>query len=195
MGGSKSKSEARKIGNLLDAGPVILREKLCICVSNICRICTAGACIQGGGRKESAFPCKYPLTSPRFGKRANNKTCTHRVRYTRERTCHRSTWSPPHFPSLPCTSPSPIPSLYLADIYRVTTLFTTHAPLSTPVSQFEPDAAVCNYENRISSYGQKGLRGARVSPERPVKELLHPRGFVINLVGTDNRVGTSNRVR
>lgn len=33
VGGSKSKSEARKIGNLLDAGPVILREKLCICVS------------------------------------------------------------------------------------------------------------------------------------------------------------------
>lgn len=92
-------------------------------------------------------------------------------------------------------SPSPIPSLYLADIYRVTTLFTTHAPLSTPVSQFEPDAAVCNYENRISNYGQKGLRGARVSPEKPVKELLHSRGFVINLVGTDNRVGTSNRVR
>lgn len=54
---------------------------------------------------------------------------------------------------------------------------------SALVSQFEPDV-ITKIESRVT--GRTGREGSRLE-ERPVKELLNPRGFVINLVGRASR--------
>lgn len=95
------------------------------------------SCSVHPGRRRTGTE-SYPLTSPRFGQR--NKTCT-------RSTC--SSWSPPPFskppsPYLPCTS-----WIFIAlRRYLRRTLRSGFAI-----------RARCNYENRISSYGQNGSRG------------------------------------
>lgn len=122
------------------------------------------SCSAHPGRRRTGTE-SYPLTSPRFGQR--NKTCT-------RSTC--SSWSPPRFPSLPPHT-SLVPRGYLS---RYDAIYDARSAL---VSQFEPDV-ITKIESRVT--GRTGREGSRLE-ERPVKELLNPRGFVINLVGRASR--------
>lgn len=122
-------AKARSIANLLGAGAAIPREKLCIRVSCIRRVPHIRG---GGGLERNPIRLQVPVSA--------NETCT-------RSTC--SSWSPPPFskppsPYLPCTS-----WIFIAlRRYLRRTLRSGFAI-----------RARCNYENRISSYGQNGSRG------------------------------------
>lgn len=177
--GAKAKAEeARSIANLLDAGPRKFRGKNFASASRM-HIRGGGGHVSGGREeKSSKFPSKIlslqAYKSSFVDKRS--KTRTHRVSVVRS--------SPPHFPSLPPPPSRYLSCTFLADIYRVTTLFTTHASLSTLVLAIREPDVITKIESRVTGIE----RSSPPLEERPVKELLHPRGgFVINLVGTASR--------
>lgn len=142
--GAKAKAEgARSIANLLDAGPRKFRGKNFASASRM--HIRGGRHVSGEGEeKSSKFPSKIlslqAYKSSFVDKRS--KTRTHRVSVVRS--------SPPHFPSLP--SFLSIPFLYLSRGY----LSRHHAIYDTRIalhSGSRNSRARCNYENRISSYG------------------------------------------
>lgn len=176
--GAKAKAEgARSIANLLDAGPRKFRGKNFASASRM--HIRGGRHVSGEGEeKSSKFPSKIlslqAYKSSFVDKRS--KTRTHRVSVVRS--------SSPHFPSLPSRPSRYLSCTFLADIYRVTTLFTTHASLSTLVLAIREPDVITKIEYRVTGIE----RSSPPLEERPVKELLHPRGgFVINLVGTASR--------
>lgn len=179
--GAKAKAEeARSIANLLDAGPRKFRGKNFASASRMHIRGGGGMCRGGREEKSSKFPSKIlslqAYKSSFVDKRS--KTRTHRVSVVRS--------SPPHFPSLPPPPSRYLSCTFLADIYRVTTLFTTHASLSTLVLAIREPDVITKIESRVTGIE----RSSPPLEERPVKELLHPRGgFVINLVGTNTDNG------
>lgn len=83
---------------------------------------------------------------------------------------------PPRFPSLP-------PHTFLVPRGYLSRYDAIYDARSALVSQFEPDV-ITKIESRVT--GRTDREGSRLE-ERPVKELLNPRGFVINLVGRASR--------
>lgn len=123
-------AKARSIANLLGAGAAIPREKLCIRVSCIRRVPHIRG---GGGLKRNPIRLQVPVSA--------NET-----RLARDQRAPPG--RPPVFqaspPYLPCTS-----WIFIAlRRYLRRTLRSGFAI-----------RARCNYENRISSYGQNGSRG------------------------------------
>lgn len=132
MGGTGAK--ARSIANLLGAGAAIPREKLCIRVSCIRRV--PGHIRGGGGLERNPIRLQVPVS-------ANDPTKQdlHAINVL---LLVAPPFSKPPSPYLPCTS-----WIFIAlRRYLRRTLRSGFAI-----------RARCNYENRISSYGQNGSRG------------------------------------
>lgn len=130
------------------------------------KLCIRVSCIRrvphirgGGGLERNPIRLQVPVSA--------NETCT-------RSTC--SSWSPPRFPSLP-------PHTFLVPRGYLSRYDAIYDARSALVSQFEPDV-ITKIESRVT--GRTGREGSRLE-ERPVKELLNPRGFVINLVGRASR--------
>lgn len=150
-------AKARSIANLLGAGAAIPREKLCIRVSCIRRVPHIRG---GGGLERNPIRLQVPVSA--------NET-----RLARDQR------APPGRPSVFQASPHTflVPRGYLS---RYDAIYDARSAL---VSQFEPDV-ITKIESRVT--GRTGRESSRLE-ERPVKELLNPRGFVINLVGRASR--------
>lgn len=142
-------------------------------------------CIEGGGgaRGSAQISAYKPITtSPRF--RPTTEDASRAVRVS-------LTPSPMNvlLLLLPIfqASPSPPPDTLLVPWIFIASqryLRLCSAPFATRAFAME---------NRISNYGQRTDREELRLEERPVKELLHPRGFVINLARQGGEEeGTSN---
>lgn len=168
---------ARKIANLLNAPAVIPREKLCICIS----VSRGG----GGARGSAQISAYKPITtSPRF--RPTTEDASRAVRVSLTPSPMNVLLLLPIFQA----SPSPPPDTLLVPWIFIASqryLRLCSAPFATRAFAMRP------MENRISNYGQRTDREELRLEERPVKELLHPRGFVINLARQGGEEeGTSN---